>query len=426
MNKKIFHLFIILALVGVFFGAQTQANFFNDFYDNYLKPSLEKLPKIIPEKEAPVKPEEPKIKPKEELKEVYSPTVDYEQAIIKAIEIASPAVISIVISKDLPIIEQCPYNPFSDLPEEFQQFFGGGFGFSQPCQKGTKKQEIGGGSGFVISSDGMIVTNKHVISDEKAEYTVLTNDGEKYDAKILARDSIRDFAVLKISAKNLPVIKLGDSDTIKLGQTAIAIGNALGEFRNTVSVGIVSGLSRDITASGAGIIERIEGLIQTDAAINQGNSGGPLLNLKGEVIGINVAMVSGAQNIGFAIPVNQVKKSIESVKKTGRIVVPYIGVRYLMITREMAEKEKLSIENGAIVRGSEDGPGVIKDSPAYKAGIRAEDIILELNGEKITSDKSLATLIQKYSVGDEVVLKILRDDKEIEIKVKLEERKINE
>ncbi|MBI5306088.1 trypsin-like peptidase domain-containing protein [Candidatus Wolfebacteria bacterium] len=425
MNKKIFILIVLSALIGWSVGFFAPANnvkagFFNDFYDNYLKPSLEKIPKIIPEKESG---KETKVESKkEEQKGIYAPTIDYEQAVIKAIETASPAVISIVISKYLPVVEQCPYNPFSDLPEEFQQFFGQGFGFSQPCQKGTKKQEIGGGSGFIISSDGMIVTNKHVVSDEKAEYTVLTNDSKKYKAKILARDSIRDFAVLKISANNLPVVQLGNSDAIKLGQTAIAIGNALGEFRNTVSVGIVSGLSRNIMATGGGMTEKIEGLIQTDAAINQGNSGGPLLNLKGEVIGINVAMVSGAQNIGFAIPVNQVKKSIESVKKTGRIVVPYIGVRYLMITAEMAKKEKLPVESGAIVRGNEDGPGVIKDSPADKSGIQAEDIILEINNEKISSEKPLISIVQKYGVNDEIILKILRDGKEMEVKVKLEER----
>ena len=218
------------------------------------------------------------------------------------------------------------------------------------------------------------------------------------------------------------MVRLGDSNQVKLGQTAIAIGNALGEFRNTVSVGVVSGLSRDITASGGGIIERVEGLIQTDAAINQGNSGGPLLNLKGEVIGINVAMVSGAQNIGFAVPINQVKKAIESVEKVGRIITPYLGVRYLIITPELAKKEKLSVENGVLIRGNEDGLGVIPNSPAAKAGILAEDIIIKFNNEKITAENSLSKLIQKYNAGDTVTLKILRNKNEIEVKIKLEER----
>ncbi len=355
----------------------------------------------------------------------YKPVIDYEQAVVSAVEKASPAVVSIIISKDLPVIEQCPYSPFSDLPPEFQQYFGDQFQFSQPCQKGTELQEIGGGSGFIISQDGLIATNKHVVFDSAASYTVLTNDGKKYDAEILARHPSLDIAILKIKAPTggLPVIVLGDSDSIKLGQTAIAIGNALGEFRNTVAVGVISGLSRTVTAGGEGIGEEtIEGVIQTDAAINPGNSGGPLLNLKGEVIGINTAMVSGAQNIGFALPINQVKKSIESVKKTGKISTPYIGVRYLAITPDLAKKEKLSVENGALVRGSTDGPAVSPNSPAKKVGLQAEDIILELNGEKIDQDHSLSYLIQKYNVGDQISLKILRNGKEMTLQAILEER----
>ncbi len=353
----------------------------------------------------------------------YVSKVDYEQAVIKAVEAASPGVVSIVISKDVPIIEQCPgRNPFADLPPEFQQFFGGNLQFSEPCQKGTKRQEVGGGSGFIISPDGLIATNKHVVSDEKASYTVFTNDGKKYDADVLARDPVNDLAIIKIFGKNLPVLKLGDSGSVKLGQTAIAIGNALGEFRNTVSVGVISGLARNIVAGGGGVTESIGGLIQTDTAINPGNSGGPLLNLKGEVIGINVAMVSGAQNIGFSIPINQVKKAIESVKKIGKISSPYIGIRYLIITPELAKKEKLGVESGALVKGNKDGPGIVLGSPAAKAGIQAEDIILEINNEKITTDNTLSSLISKYNVGDSVILKIIRAGKEIKVNVILDER----
>ena len=233
MNKRILILLILTIILGGFFGSLVSvnsagANIFQNFYNQYLKPFI---PQGI---QTPVQSPSP----------IYTPTVDYEQAVIKAVEQASPAVISITISKNVPVIEQCPYNPFSDLPPEFQQFFGQGFEFYQPCQKGTKLQEIGGGSGFIISPDGLIVTNKHVVFDEKAEYTVFTNDGKKYKAEILARDSSRDLAIIKISGQNLPVLQLGDSDSIKLGQTAIAIGNALGEFRNTVSVGVISGLSR--------------------------------------------------------------------------------------------------------------------------------------------------------------------------------------
>jgi serine protease Do len=327
-----------------------------------------------------------------------------------------------VITKDLPVIEQCPFNPFSDLPPEFRDFFGGGLQFNQPCQKGTKKQEVGGGSGFIITSDGMIVTNKHVVSDTSADYTVLTNDGKKYDGKVLARDPIQDLAILKIEVSNLSPAILGDSDSVKLGQTAIAIGNALGEFRNTVSVGVISGLAREIIASGSSGSETIQGVIQTDAAINPGNSGGTLLNLKGEVIGINTAIVSGAQNIGFAIPVNQAKRAINSVKTTGSIKVPYLGVRYMIVNEELVKEEKLSVNYGALVRGSEDGPGVMLDSPASKAGILSEDIILEINGTKIDASNSLSFLIQKYNIKDTITLKIKRGNETLMLKVVLTER----
>ena len=169
---------------------------------------------------------------------------------------------------------------------------------------------MGGGRGFIVSGDGVILTNKHVVSDTEAQYTVLTNDGKKYSAKVLARDSNIDIAIIKVEAFGLPTIKLGNSDSIQVGQTAIAIGNALGEFRNTVNVGVISGLSRNITASGGGLTEAIYNVIQTDASINPGNSGGPLINMRGEVIGINTAIAQNAQSIGFAIPVNQIKKIV--------------------------------------------------------------------------------------------------------------------
>jgi len=416
-NKKYLFLIIGLALAGGFFGSmisvkQASANIFQDFYNNLFK--------MIQEKQsAPTSTIEQAPSGK------YESDNSYEDAVIKAVEKASPAVVSITVSKNVPIIEQCQtVSPFDNLPPEFQQFFGSqGIQFSQPCQKGTKLQEVGGGSGFIISSDGLIITNKHVVSDKDASYTVLTNDGKKYDAKVLAQSPILDLAVVKIDAHDLPGIALADSDGLRLGQTSIAIGNALGEFRNTVSIGVVSGLARTITASGEGFgAETIEGVIQSSAAINPGNSGGPLLNLKGEVIGINVATVSGAQNVGFAIPINQAKKAIESVQKNGKITTPYMGVRYMMINADLAKKEKLDVEYGALIRGGSDGPAVIKKSPAAKAGIKAEDIILEVNGKKVEDGNSLSSLTQNYNVGDTVILKILRDGKEINVDVKLEER----
>lgn len=356
---------------------------------------------------------------------LYRPSIDYEEAVIKAVENTSPAVISIIVSKDLPIIERCPSDPLGDLPPEFRQFFGGPFEFYQPCERGTKKQEVGGGSGFIVSPDGLVLTNKHVVADLKAEYTVLTNDGQKYSATILARDPLQDLAIVKILAQNkvFKTVTLGDSDTIKLGQTAIAIGNALGEFRNTVSVGIVSGLAREINAQGGGAVEHLQGLIQTDAAINPGNSGGPLLNLRGEVIGINTAVAAGAENIGFAIPINRARKDVESVKKYNEIRVPYLGVRSINITPEMAERDKLTVKSGALLRGGNEGPAVESGSPAAKAGLLAEDIIRAVNGETVTPERPLAALIQKYNVGDVVRLTVLRGEKPITLTVTLEQRK---
>lgn len=352
----------------------------------------------------------------------YVPEVDYEDKIIGTVERTNPGVVSVIISKYVPIIEQCPGNPFGDLPPEFQEFFGNDFGNTVPCQKGTRKQEVGGGSGFILDKSGLIVTNKHVVADTKAEYTVLTNDGKKHDATVLARDPVLDLAIIKINASGLSALKLGDSGAIKLGQAVIAIGNALGEFRNTVSVGVVSGLSRNITAGGGGSQQSIEGVIQTDAAINPGNSGGPLLNLRGEVIGINTAVAIGAQNIGFAIPINQAKRAINSVSKHGRIITPYLGIRYLILNEERAKKEKIDVTNGALVRGDESGPAVEKNSPASKAGVLAEDIIIEINGVQINEKRSLQSIVQEYQVGDALRLKILRSGKEITLSATLEEK----
>lgn len=355
---------------------------------------------------------------------LYQPAIDYEKAVVAAVKRASPAVVSITISKNVPIIENCPYNPFGDLPPEFRRFFGDDFQFSVPCEKGRSEiQEVGGGSGFIVSEDGLIVTNKHVVLDEDASYTVFTNDGKKYDAKVLARDPVQDLAIIKVNGSNFPVVTLGSSEEVELGQTAIAIGNALGEFRNTVSVGVVSGLARTITASGGGgFSEHLEGLIQTDAAINPGNSGGPLLNLRGEVIGINTAIVSGAQSVGFAIPIERAKRDIQSVKKTGEITAPFLGVRYVTVTPELAEKQNLPVDYGAVVRGNDDGPAVEPNSPAARAGILAEDIILEVNGKHIDKDHTLASMISQFNVGDTINLTVRRGNQTLTLRVALAKR----
>ncbi len=425
MSKKLIALFVVAGFVGGVVGSlvsarSAEANLFDDIVRFFKKE--------VPSVSAPEigsNPTSTEEKNKSEPVPLYKPAIDYENAVISAVDSAAPSVVSIVVTKDLPVIEQCPVDPFGGMPGDFRDFFGGGFGFefSQPCQKGTKRQEVGGGTGFVISEDGLVLTNKHVVVDAKADYTVLTNDGKKYDAKVLARDPMQDLAILRVSATNLKPAKLGDSDSVKLGQTAIAIGNALGEYRNTVSVGVISGLGRTVTASGQGIgTETITGVFQTDAAINPGNSGGPLLNLRGEVIGVNTAMAEGAQSIGFTIPINHAKRAITSVQKTGSIKVPYLGVRYRLVNAELAKAQKLSVEYGALVRGTEDGPAVIPDSPAAKAGVLAEDIILELNGKKITEDAPLASLIQQYNIGDTVTLRVRRGDKTIDAFAMLTER----
>jgi len=352
----------------------------------------------------------------------YQTSFNYEAQVIKVIAQAEDSVASIIATKDLPVIERYYVNPFGDLFNEFGPFFE--FQIPQYRQKGTQPQEVSAGTGFVVSEDGYLVTNKHVVSDSEARYTVLLNDGSKYAAKVIARDPSEDFAVLKIEKNNLKPLKLGDSSSIVLGQTAIAIGNALGEFRNTVSVGAISGLARNVKVTDEqGQVEILSGLIQTDAAINRGNSGGPLLNLKGQVIGINTAIASNAENIGFAIPINKVKKSLESAIKTGKISVPYLGVWYTMINSDIKKEKNLPVDYGALIAKSNNKePAVIKGSPAEAAGLKEGDIILEINGQRIDNKHPLSDLIRNYSVGEVINLKILRDGKELNIKVTLAER----
>jgi len=352
-------------------------------------------------------------------------TVNEESAIIEAVEAVSPAVVSIIVTKDLPKVQQ--------YQDPFQQFFPDPFDYfgatpqQAPQNNGTEKREVGGGSGFIVSKDGYIVTNKHVVNDDTAEYTVLMNDGEKYPAKVLAKDQINDIAIMKIDAKkDLPTVRLGDSSNLKAGQAVIVIGNALGEFRNTVSTGVISGLSRSIIAVGGDMgSEQLVGVIQTDASINPGNSGGPLVDITGQVVGINVAIVQGAQGIGFAIPINEVKNSIDSVRKHGRIVRPWLGVRYIQVNKMLAETNKLDIDYGALVSKG-DNPGelaIVPGSPADKAGLQENDVILEINGKKIDENNPLAKAISLLKVGDEVSLKVLSKGNEKNIKVKLEEMK---
>lgn len=383
-KKGPLQLIALVVFISIIFGFLAGA-ISSAFFYVQIKDYLEKL-NILPQTVGR------EIVEKEIVRE-YLPQTSQEEAIIKVVKEVSPAVVSIM------------------------------------------KGEIEGGTGFIVSEDGMILTNKHVVLDEEAEYTVFTNDGRKFSAKVLAQDPIQDLAVLGIEQEktvdgngefvleSFPTVKLGDSDKLESGQTVIAIGNALGEFRNTVSVGVISGLGRKITASGGGFVEILEDVIQTDAAINKGNSGGPLLNLRGEVVGINTAMALEAQSIGFAIPINKAKKDIEQVKTIGKIVYPFLGIRYVLISEKIKEENDLPVDYGAFVIDGEPGePAIWPDSAAEKAGLKEGDIVLEFNDEKITTENTLAKIIVKYNPGDEIVLKILRGTKEISVEVTLDER----
>jgi len=367
-----------------------------------------------------------------------------EDAVVQVADQASKAVVSIIITKDVPKIQNYFFDPFGNGPQNpsslFDQFFGPQQPQpAQPSQQpsgGTVKREIGGGSGFVVSEDGLIVTNKHVVADPTADYTVLTNDGREYAAKVLGRDRSNDVAVIKVDpgkptkgqgVDKMDTLPLGESSQIKVGQTVVAIGNALGEFTNTVSKGIVSGLRRNITAGGYAGSEQLDQLIQTDAAINEGNSGGPLLNLKGEVIGINVAIAQGAQNIGFALPIDTVKNAIQSVETTGKISQPYLGIRYQLINKAIQQSNNLPFDYGALVLRGQDPTqlAVLPGSPADQAGIQENDIILEVSGTKIDENNSLAKIISGLKVGSTVELKVWRKGETSTVKATLQEAPAN-
>lgn len=328
-----------------------------------------------------------------------------EKQIIGTIKKIIPSVVSIIISKNLT-------GDTTDLKTTF---------------KTGRKIKTGGGSGFIVDPSGIILTNRHVVNDAMAEYMVALNNGEKYPAKILAKDQINDIAVLKIDAgKKLPAIQFGDSTNLDLGQTVIAVGNVLGAFKNTVSVGIISGLSREITADSEieGKITKLQGLIQTDAAINPGNSGGPLADIKGRVIGINAAMVLGAENIGFTLPINAAKKDLADIKKYGKIRQPFLGVRYILLNKELKEKYDFPVDHGALVVSEflPKGKAVISDSPAGKAGIKESDIILEINKKKLSPKKGLEDILRQFKIGDEIELKALRGKEELNFRIILGEK----
>ncbi len=328
--------------------------------------------------------------------------VTEESVTIEIVKKVTPAVVTIGITKNQPVIDW-GIDPF-------------GFGFGIPQQRGTKqvKQDIG--SGFIVKSEGLIVTNKHVVGDTQAKYRVITADNKTFEVVKIYRDPNNDLAIVKIDASGLPVVELGDSSKLQVGQFALAIGTALGEFRSTVTTGVVSGMGRDITAgspfSGS---EELSNIIQTSAAINPGNSGGPLLNSAGQVIGVNVAVAQNAQNIGFALPVNLLKESLKNFENNGSFAPKaYLGVEYRMISRELAILNE--VPEGAYISN------VVADSPAEKAGILADDIITKIDGKLVRdADGGLAKLISSYKPGQTIELTIYRGSETKILKTTLSE-----
>lgn len=290
-----------------------------------------------------------------------------------------------------------------------------------------ESERTGAGTGVIISKEGIIITNRHVVDTGTDSVTVTLSDGTILDdVSIIGRTASSDpldIAFLKINdtkGKELTVAQIGDSSVMEVGDRVIAIGNALGQFENTVTSGILSGYGRDLEASDGGSVETLQNLFQTDAAINPGNSGGPLMNLTGEVIGINVAVADG-QGIGFAIPINDVKGLIASVNKNGKLERPYLGVRYVSLTDDAAYYYNLDVKRGAYIAPAQQGsPSIISGSPAEKAGLREKDIITAINEIAIDERNSLVSVLGRFSVGDTVELKVIRDGKEQKINLKLE------
>lgn len=326
---------------------------------------------------------------------VQNNIVNEESTVIDVAEKVSPSVVTVGIKT---------------VVSDNQGMFGMG-------PNNNNEQDIG--SGFIIGSDGLIVTNKHVVSDTGGEYKVITKDGKSYDVQKIYRDPANDLAILKISATGLQPVEMGDSGKLKVGQFAIAIGTALGEFRHTVTTGVVSGIGREITAGSPmeGEVEQLNNVIQTDAAINPGNSGGPLLNSAGQVIGINTAVSRQGQNIGFAIPINVVKSAIDNFNKTGQFSRPFLGVRYQMIN--VATALRVQVPQGAYISQVLDG------SPAGKAGLADQDIITKIDGKAINgSDQSaIANVIAGHKIGDKISVEYWRNGDTKTVIVTLEEAK---
>ena len=321
--------------------------------------------------------------------------VSEESVVIDVVKKVGPSVVTVAATSQVPQIDQ--NDPFSF------------FGFPSLNRK-TQPETQNIGSGFIVSKDGIIVTNKHVVSGIEAKYTVITANDKKYTVEKIFRDPLNDVAILKVNPDEnkgvrLVPVSLGDSSKLQVGQMAIAIGTPLGEFNNSVTRGIVSGLGRGIVAGSPfeGFVEKLDDVIQTDAAISPGNSGGPLLNSSGQVIGVNTAVSQNGENLGFALPINLVKDRMKAFNQSGQFDRPYLGVSYKMIPRQLALQN--DVPEGAYVQA------VVKDSPADKAGIKEGDIITTIDGVKIDErNNELGKILEKKKVGQNISVGIWRED----------------
>ncbi|HUD18929.1 MAG TPA: trypsin-like peptidase domain-containing protein [Patescibacteria group bacterium] len=332
--------------------------------------------------------------------------VSEESVVINVVNKVSPAVVTVGITQTASsnLGDLFQFDPFNQLsPLDLTP---------TPSPSQNAEQDIG--SGFVVASDGLIVTNKHVVADTLGKYRIITKDNKTYDVTKIYRDPVNDLAILKINASGLPVVEMGDSSKIQVGQLAIAIGTALGEFRNTVTTGVVSGIGRGITAGSPleGAAEKLDNVIQTSAAINPGNSGGPLLNSSGQVVGVNTAVSQEGQNIGFALPINVIRDAITNFNQTGQFNRPYLGVRYKTVTKDVAILN--DVPEGAYIMD------VIQGSPADKAGIQVQDIITNIDGTRLSgTNAELSSLISNKKVGDTLDITLDRDGKTITVKLVL-------
>ncbi|MBM5790068.1 trypsin-like serine protease [Candidatus Parcubacteria bacterium] len=374
----------VSAIVGAVFGAFSSVAFSTQLFSPEAPLSKEQVDKKIVE------------------------LIEEESATIAVVERVTPAVVSIVVKKERGKVtsraQRVLLSPFF-----VQQ--------APSLSEAEAKQlvEISSGSGFFVSEDGYVLTNRHVVDEQEAQFFVVTNDGEEHPAELIDIDPFQDIAVLRVTGTGFPYAPLGDSDGIKIGQTVIAIGNTLSEFRNTVTKGVISGRNRRVTAGSAMTTDVIEQAIQTDAAINPGNSGGPLINLRGDVIGINTAVSVQGEAVAFAIPVNQAKRAIEDVREYGRIVRAWLGVRYTLVkpqgeTVEVGGKTVVYELGAMIVSGSQPGQvAVIPDSPADQAGLKEGDVLLKLNGQNLTKEHTLSTIISGLRPEEKVEIEYLRE-----------------